>query len=416
MIGNLLTGIVSGLAQQHSQNANKDKSKSTLKMVQLTKHGVSPLEFSRFENISYLCKETNKWTDQETLLHVLGNLHGNAADNARSLSRKIEDYTNLREFFQKLRERFVSIAHRAIAQVNFKDIVQQKDENIRSFHARLRTAWFDAFGKEEEPWLFDTNIKPPTGVNPGQPGESSQTLIKHFLQNLRSDVIRLHMRNTAHSTNSPYISYSKCLEDALYFSYSFGQLDAERRRFQVADRHKPFMPTFDSPHVHYSYTTGDFGHSRQGRGSNEVPAELSVLRKGKGKKKFGKKKSRNRGGVHLAQKATKQVNYCTYHKSEKHTTEQCRALKGGKKTGAGSSGQSNGKWKSQGQAKKTGRKSGTCHNCGKTGHWKNECRSSPKGEKAKQVAYLESAYPGVEADEYPDYYEHPEESGWVSAN
>ena len=268
----------------------------------------------------------------------------------------------------------------------FATETQRPNESIRAFHSRLRTAWYDAFAREEEPWLFD-GTAPPPGHVPGQPGEASKVLIGQFLRNLRSDVVRVHLRNHAHMRRQPYNRYSTCLEDALFFSYSYGQLNAERRRLQAADRTKVYEPIYDSPNVHYSFPKPT--NNQRGGHNDEVPMEIGYVKRGKRKgKKQGRKK--RRGNLN-ATYADNTLNYCKFHKSEKHTDEQCRAQKSPKGKGPNSS-SNNGRWKNTNPSQRKQQKRGNCHNCGKAGHWKNECRSAPRGEKPRHLAFLDTVY------------------------
>ena len=77
--------------------------KSTLKMDKLTKATCSLLEFGRFERSARLARVANRWGDQEYLVHVLGNLVGEAADSARSLSENLGAYKNIQDFFKRLK-------------------------------------------------------------------------------------------------------------------------------------------------------------------------------------------------------------------------------------------------------------------------------------------------------------------------
>ena len=148
-----LAAALHGLLQNMMPPQN-NRPKSSLRMTQLKTGSCSALQFSRFENSAMLAQQVNRWSDQELVYHVLGNLHDQAADNARSLSRNAADYASINEFFQKLRERFVTVAHQAVAQSKFATETQRPNESIRAFHSRLRTAWYDAFAREEEPWLI----------------------------------------------------------------------------------------------------------------------------------------------------------------------------------------------------------------------------------------------------------------------
>ena len=108
-----------------------------MKLIKLNQGTCTPQEFSRFERIARLAAAANNWTDQMLIYHVLGNLVGQASDNARSLSDNINSYTNLADFFQTLKERFVTSAHASMARNAFNFAVQKNDENILNFEERF---------------------------------------------------------------------------------------------------------------------------------------------------------------------------------------------------------------------------------------------------------------------------------------
>lgn len=375
------------MAANKPKGAPQNQAKSQLKLVQINQSSCSSQQFMRFQRIAYLAKEANNWSDQQLILHVLGNLIGPAADCCRSLSSDVKDYASITEFFKKVRERFVTVAHTGVARQRFAALVQEKDETIRAFHARLHTAWHDAYAEDDEPWLFNATVPIPFGRSKGSPGNGCQRLIDAFLNGLRSEVIRVQLRNTALLNNRPYVSYADALKDALNLNFSLGQVASERNRFYLSDRSRIVQPTYDTHKVHHQFSR--YSTPRTGR-NDEVPMEIGLAKKGKGKKGPARKKPKARLVHTLPGNQGNNVAYCKFHKTDSHSDSTCRAQQ---KTSSGkkSEGQNKGQWQSANKPKsnsnkpKNGPSNGLnkqkikCFNCQKMGHFAKECRS-PKQE------------------------------------
>ena len=323
------------------------------------------------------------------IYHVLGSLVGQASDNARSLSENINSYTNLADFFQTLKERFVTSAHASMARNTFNFAVQKNDENIRAFHARLQTLWMDSYARDDEPWLFDPNIICPLPNRINEPGMRCVRLIEQFIKGIKSDVIRFNLRRNVMQAREQYDHYNLVLQDALAMSALYGQLTAEQQHHKISARFHHIAPTYDDPDVSYTYTNSQ---SRGGQ-QRSVPMELGYA-KGKKGRKQGKRKpnrfSSKPRRVHMAttDKVSSEkradpttVAYCSYHKSEKHNDSNCRAQKG-KRDGANLN--------AMPQGNKT-KKATKCFNCGKTGHWAKECRQKRK-QKRVGLGYLQEQF------------------------
>ena len=375
-------------------------SKTTLKFQKLSKATCTAQEFGRFQRSAELAKAANRLSDQDFIYHVLGNLVGDAADSVRSFSDNVASYNSLEDFFKKLKERFVTTAHTAIAKQRFGFVMQGPNENIRVFHNRLHTLWRDSFAADDEPWLFNSNIPCPLPNTMAEPGRRCLRLIDRFLVGLRSEVIRVSMRNNSYLNKVVYDDYNLALEHALALDASLGQIKSERQQHKISARAQLVNPTFDDARVHHTY---DSIRSEQGGG---VPMELGYAKKGKkGRKvRFAKRKVKRpqRRMVHAHLPPTdgiddgfvekyerNAVSYCSLHKSEKHNDRDCRAQRKKKVEAKGP----NKTWGSEGthyankSPKQHDRKKGKCFNCGKQGHWQKECRVK-RGKKRPNLGFL----------------------------
>ena len=383
--------------------------KAVLKMQKLSKSTCSPQEFARFQRSAELAKAANRLNDQDFVYHVLGNLVGDAADSARSLSEDVTSYASINDFFKRLKERFVTCAHATIAKQRFGFVSQGENESLRAFHNKLHTLWRDSFAPEDEPWLFNRNIPCPFPNTIAEPGRRCKRLIDKFLAGIRSDVIRVSMRNNAYLNKIVYDDYTMALEHSLALDASLGQIKSERQQLKISAKAQLVDPTFDNPKVHHTY------ESIRGDHRAGSPMELGYTKKGrKGKRgrkssfrKFKRRPQRRTVHAHFppdyeeepakessASGAPKdKLFYCSYHKSDKHNDKDCRALKKNKGDAKGGSwnNQSTNSFRDNRGGEK--RKKGQCFKCGKTGHWRRECNSKPKwtkkGRRKPNLGFLE---------------------------
>ena len=374
--------------------------KSTLKMDKLTKATCSLLEFGRFERSARLARVANRWGDQEYLVHVLGNLVGEAADSARSLSENLGACRNIQDFFKRLKERFVTAAHASVARQIFGHICQMEKETIRSFHNRVHASWLDSYAEDDEPWLVDPNYPCPPEHDPDMPGQRCKRIIDKFLSGLRSDVIRSSLRNHSLMTLTPFDNYNEVLERALALDASYGQLRTENQQHQLSNKIQHLAPTFDDARTHLTFDRVRASHSRP------EAMDVGFARKGNFKKRpkktFKRPKSGNKG-VHYQQPTQRprqqtgpaqfntsfprrSVSYCSYHQSDKHSDRECRAQQQqpGQRRVHFARGPPKA-WKPSGGSTGFDKSKTKCFNCGTAGHWSRECRKKKGG---KTVNYL----------------------------
>lgn len=80
---------------------------------------------------------------------IIGQMRGTAAQMVRDLAGNYDQYHDLNEFLDRLRQIFVSPAYREKARAAFESRRQMKNETIIAFHGILRSLWEKSFPVEE---------------------------------------------------------------------------------------------------------------------------------------------------------------------------------------------------------------------------------------------------------------------------
>ena len=360
--------------------------KPQVKMARLTQSFCSAQDFFRFERQARLVAKANNWSAQHTIDNVLGNLVAGAADNAKAVD-PIHDPadTNLQQFFGNLRRKFVTESYQQIARQKFHMSVQYRRESLRSFHVRLQSTWHDAYAAEEEPWTLDNNIPTPLGHDRHKPGQRSRNLARVFVNGIRNEEVREKIRDWIDDLIEPPL-YDSILEKAL----------TREAALDMRKTNREFMDLYDKAQHHVRFSRYDsYNYQRHPQSTHYPPPEpMEIGHVRRGRRKQRRSKSRRRGKsrrVHFTENEVEEeeqtanspeeeeagpVAYCTFHKSSKHSTANCKALKS--KANRTNKGQSNGRWtprKSSGsfQIQSHRQKSGKCFKCGQTGHWAKEC-------------------------------------------
>ena len=187
--------------------------------------------------------KAKKLEPPQSLYLILGALDGPALDMCRDLSEKVSNYKTNEEFFEVLKEKFVSPAHTSIAKVNFERRCQEPKEDIKIYHGLLRSLYNDAYEVKER---------------------RENVLIERFLLGIRDKSLRQRVSELRIVNQLP-TDYDGVLNKALQYL-------AERERFSTMEN---FQRRFTNPN-----------HPQQHHGSNsmEEPMEIGSCRLHKGAK------------------------------------------------------------------------------------------------------------------------------------
>lgn len=360
-------------------------------MPKLTQSSYSPTEFARFEKAARLTQKANGWNNQMLIYHVLGSMVGAASDNTRSMSEDVKAYTGIMDFFQILKERFVTAAHATVARSNFEQAIQMPNETIRAYHSRLHTLWLDSFAREDEPWLFNPAIPVQSPHLLSEPGLRNDRLIKRFKTGLHDESLKRYLDFYAAQTRTEYRHYNLLLQDIIHYVdiVKQSQVEAIQNRLMLKLlRNKKSMED--------ASLTGEFSTRNAG---NAFALRAQPQRKKKLNRKVIKQKPRvvpktrrihAQLGPHDREEAEPRppLAYCQYHNSDKHTDRDCREQKKKRESGRAVQTQNN-QYKGNGKAQKS-KKDLKCFKCSKKGHYARDCRV--KEPRNGEVAYLESFY------------------------
>lgn len=305
------------------------------------------------------CQDTSrcgKWEGQDTIMMVLAALSGKASRMAASLPRDMQAYESVDKFWAALKEIFISPAHVSVARAKFERRTQLPKENIREFQGNLKRLWCEAYGQEEEPWRFDTDMVVPTGKSRDHAaGETSRKLIDRFIFGLRDAEVHLKIHDSANTTTGkPILTYHDAVSRALEF-----KSNADRVRH---DHQFQRSATGPGP-AEFELPTPASKHIKQQPSASE-PMDI--------------------GQVHTP---------CMLHPNTGHSNDDCRAQQHQRRKPPSTR---------QGPSNRTYR----CYGCNQTGHLKKDC---PKKKPNSANALLSS----VPDDPDKDISEDEE---WISGN
>jgi hypothetical protein len=367
------------LEKQAAQGGNPKPSKNHVKMVRLTRTSCTVQDFGRFERQARLVATLNNWTNQDTILNVLGNIVGPASDSIKALSQDIKQYASLTDFFRTLKRKFVTESYASIARVKFFSTIQSHKEELGVFHGRLHGVWMDAFSELEEPWCYDQNIVPPMGYDREKPGHRSQKLIEQFLQALAARSMRDYLREYA-SFHGEFTDYDIILTVALKRESTLKMNDYNHMLRSCHEKMQPKHRLLEEPGLRRP----QYRQHQYYRPPPE-PMEIGLARKGrpKSRKRFqtkgGRKPKRSRSRPRA--RSAPRMFYCKVHKTNTHDNSTCRSQKNGKKTTFSTkpkrSASAHARWgrsrSKSGDRRKRDKSRDKCHYCQRGGHWAQEC-------------------------------------------
>ena len=407
----VLQGLVTQASMVQAANAggtsgspatDSGKGKHQVKMPQMKHSYCTAQEFFRFERQVRTCARVSKWSEQEEIDNVFGNLLGQASDNVKSMSIKRSEYPNMSMFYKQLRLKFVDAAYQTRAREQYSVAVQTHKESLRMFHIRLYSLWFDALAQEEEPWCFDYTIPCPKGHSKEQPGSKSKSLISAFLNGLRDPDVKDKMREI--KDEGGFDSYEDILQKAVLRESHVQLRRKDRLITQNRDklqemymdrRFEQRIPHHSQQQPHYQRGQMDVGLvTRRSQGKKRGPNSRKARSQSQNRRTYAMVASQGRGqesqrvevppgftltptGSTFAVTNPTMVKpmgngnkYCKIHKTNTHDTSQCRArnAQGGK----------NVHW-APSVNKNRDKSKDKCHVCQKSGHWARECPEKRRG-------------------------------------
>ena len=406
--------ILQGLVTQASQNKvaqvvtdgktqnvilDNTRGKHQVKMPQMKMSYCTAQEFFRFERQVRTCARVSKWTEQEEIDNVFGNLLGPASDNVKSMSIKRTEYANMSMFYKQLRLKFVDSAYQARAREQYSVAVQTSKESLRNFHIRLYSLWFDALAQEEEPWCFDDKIQCPTGHNREQPGSKSKSLISAFLNGLRDPDVKDKIREL--KDEGGFDTYEDILQKAVLRESHVQLRRKDRLITQNRDklqemymdrRFEQRIPQHSQQQPQYQRDMGVGFVTRRSQAKKKGPNSRKGRSQSQGRRTYAMVATSGRGqemqkvevppgyaltpvGQTFAVTNPTMVKpmgnkYCKIHKTNSHDTSQCRAKN--------SQGKKNVHW-APNSGKSRDKSQDKCHVCQKSGHWARECPEKRRG-------------------------------------
>ena len=155
-----------------------------------------------------------------SLLVVIGALRGDALKVAGRLVETIDHYASNDEFFKRLRDIFVTPAHRDRARAEFMKRVQKKDESIKLYHGLVGQLYNDAFTEDER---------------------SERIKIDRFVDGIRNRYIREKIYDSANFGDNFPKRYSTALNIALGFEATAERMAISDRDFGYTE--SLFLPT-----------------------------------------------------------------------------------------------------------------------------------------------------------------------------
>lgn len=346
-------------------------------------------DFNRWVQHAKHVKHANGWTDQQGVDAVLASMHGAAADITQAVDRTVETHTDFNGFIRHLQGKFITPAFQEVARQQFEIRVQLSDEDAGVFHGKLQKLYSDAYGREDEPWQYNLNLPVPAGhARAESVGFRCKRLIQHFIAGLRDDSVRRRIRDSI-TCGRQIDTYSEALERALAFISNDEQTKAEKNRSSYGRQYYAKW-TSAGP----SAAPAARKPANDGVEPMDTSAVATVINRSQGGKQF-----------------------CTFHKSDTHSTKDCRTLKARQdnqsKQGTsnpvkanGNSGNSSGPSKGNGNGNSGKRRGVRCYNCNENGHISPNCPLPRRKKKEQQVNAA-----GGESEEPPYDSESEFESG-----
>jgi len=148
--------------QEHAGNHGK-----TIKLETFDGSGQPPFVQWSFHAREML--EAANLQPPSSLHLIMGALRGSALEIARGLREEIRGITTNQDFLDRLKELFVSPAHKQKAQAEFARRIQGQKEGIKVFHGLLKQLYHDAYDEEDQ---------------------REAELIEHFIQGLKNRTLK----------------------------------------------------------------------------------------------------------------------------------------------------------------------------------------------------------------------------------
>ncbi|XP_059092019.1 uncharacterized protein LOC131887430 [Tigriopus californicus] len=219
------------LLQMQAQNSGSQNDTMRLSMPTLAK--TTDRDFYRFEASARAVAAANGWSVTQLVRAVTANVRKGAMDLLMSVVRDPAAFRTMDDFWARIRQQFVSPAHRQIARADYERRHQHPKEEIRSFHNALYQLWEDGHLEEDEPWRSNPQLSEPyPGARTDPPGFRSVKLINHFLAGLLDDKIRMKIKDTI-SMGVNITTYPEALTRALEFYANKERTRTERRRLHA---------------------------------------------------------------------------------------------------------------------------------------------------------------------------------------
>ena len=341
--------------------------------------------------------EVAGWTQPVAICMVKRSLRGMASDLSQTLAN--DGYADLDEFCDTMKKLFVSPAHEAVAREQFDRRVQGPKEPIRAYHGMLLNLYLQGHVRQDEAWRYPEQgvaiiVQPPYANAAQQPGSKSVRLIQHFISGLRSEKLRIKIRDAATVEGTEYNDYSEILTRALALQANFDRNEYDQKR--LAGYGDARMPAFD------------YWHRPPSRRPQEDPVPMDINKLG--------------------------TAWCDLHQVDTHSNQDCveqrRRRQGYPPTGrGGQERQERRPAEGRGQPM-TGARPGAdrgpqpraarpaqargrtrCNRCTGIGHWEKNCPSDPqvKLDRGRVNALEEEDEQGYGQEPEPEYDDPPEE-------
>ena len=278
-------------------------------------------EYRRWECSIQHCITANGWTFPRAAAAVLASCRDNAADIVRGIAE--ENFPDWPTLQAALRRLFMSPSFRNQARSQFEGHVQQKGENLPTYHGILQSLYNSAYEPQER---------------------VPRVLIDKFIAGIRDSKLHelFHTRITIVGRPA---TYDNALEVGMNIAAELEITGIERGKWASGKG-----GTSASPMAMPNY-------SQNGVDSTPTSGEAMDVNT---------------------------LNYCTHHRVETHDTANCRALTTTSLTprksngGNGANGASGEKKMEKQRAPKVPGPNDICGLCRGKGHWRRQCPSDPK--------------------------------------